>query len=146
MNTSPANITQLGDNEIFVFGSNRAGRHGRGAAKDALKWGARHGVGEGICGKTYGIATKDRNLAVLSLREIGINVDRFLRCAKEWPGLTFLVTEIGCGLAGYSPKDIAPFFANATPNVHLPERFWRVLNPPSHNPPPPRSPSTGAGR
>jgi hypothetical protein len=125
--TTPEHITELKPNEIFVFGSNRAGRHGRGAAKDALKFGAKHGVGEGICGKTYGIATKDRDLNVLSLREIEINVARFIRTAKAWPGLTFLVTPIGCGLAGYSPKDIAPMFVGAPANVVLPASFQRAL-------------------
>ena len=75
MNTmpSPDHITRLAFNEVFVFGSNRAGRHGKGAAKTALKWGARMGQGEGLMGHTYGLCTKDANIQTLSLREIQIN-------------------------------------------------------------------------
>jgi len=124
---SSDNITELADHEVFVFGSNRSGRHGRGAAKTALKWGARMGVGEGHEGQTYGISTKDANIQTLSLREIQINVDRFIRYAEKHPELTFLVTEVGCGLAGFKPKDIAPMFKNPPANVALPKSFWEVL-------------------
>jgi hypothetical protein len=118
------------DGEIFVFGSNRAGRHGKGAAKQAVKFGAKHGIGDRWTGgRTYGISTKDRNLKVLSLREIEVNVDRFIRDAVNNRDLTFLVTPIGCGLAGYTAKQIAPLFAEALklPNVRLPESFLKAL-------------------
>lgn len=122
-------ITSLKDNEIFVFGSNLAGRHGRGAALTALrKFGAKNGQASGLMGKSYGIPTKDRNLKVLSLDKIEIHIKRFLKFTKENPQLIFLVTEIGCGLAGYKPKQIAPLFFNydISGNVKLPESFIKV--------------------
>lgn len=124
---SPDNITTLAENEVFVFGSNRAGRHGKGAAKTALKWGARYGQGEGLMGQTYGISTKDANLNVLSLREIGMNVDRFIHFASVHSELIFLVTAIGTGLAGLKTTDIAPMFRDSPYNVRLPKSFLEVL-------------------
>lgn len=128
--TTPENITRVASWEVFVFGSNRIGRHGKGAAKTALKWGAQMGQGEGPQGRTYGIPTKGHDMRVsLPLHEIKVHVDRFIRYAAENPSEVFLVTEVGCGLAGYTPKDIAPLFAGAIPlsNIHLPVRFWRRL-------------------
>ena len=124
------NITKLGDNEIFVFGSNESGRHGLGAAKTALGWGAKWGQAEGLQGRTYGIPTKDSSIRrTLSVDEIKPYVDRFIEFAKENPELTFLVTEIGCGLAGMKPKQIAPLFVDAVEveNIHLPSKFWHKL-------------------
>ncbi len=126
MNPTPDNITSLGPREIFVFGSNRAGRHGAGAAKTALNWGARHGIGEGLCGHTYALPTKDENLAVLPLPEVAAGVRRFVAFARSRPDLTFLVTPIGCGLAGYQAEDIAPLFfacGQLPLNVTLPRSF-----------------------
>lgn len=125
---SPDHITHLAPNECFVFGSNRGGRHGKGAAKQALKWGARLGQGEGLMGQTYGISTKDANLNVLSLREIEINVARFVRFAAAHPEFTFLVTAIGTGLAKLKTTDIAPMFRDAPDNVRLPKSFIAVLS------------------
>jgi hypothetical protein len=127
MRTTPERITFLAPNEIFVFGSNYAGRHGKGAAKDAIRFGARWGQGDGLSGQTYGIPTKGYKLEILPLHYIRIAVERFLRRAAASPEFTFLVTPIGCGLAGYSPKDIAPMFKDSPPNVVLPESFLRVL-------------------
>ncbi len=111
---------------IFVFGSNLAGRHGRGAAKTAKdKYGAEYGVGEGRTGDSYAIPTKDWRLRTRSLEEIQISVYRFLEYAKEHPELQFYVTRIGCGLAGYHDDEIAPFFEGAPDNCRLPER-WRA--------------------
>lgn len=112
-----------------MFGSNTKGIHGRGAAKQALKFGAQYGVGEGLCGQTYGLPTKDRKIQTLSIERISYCVDRFIKCAKENPSLTFLVTEVGCGLAGYKPKEIAPLFKDAiqVSNIHLPQSFWKIL-------------------
>lgn len=127
---SPENITRLEANQIFVFGSNEGGRHGKGAAKQALGWGAKWGQAEGIQGRTYGIPTKDRTVRrVLSINEIKPYVDRFIQFAKEHSELEFLVTEIGCGLSRMKPKEIAPLFKNAMTleNVRLPERFIRKL-------------------
>ena len=126
-------ITKLNDNEVFVFGSNYAGRHGKGAALTALrKFGAKSGQGVGLMGQSYGIATKDHNLKVLPLSIIELQIGRFLRFARTHPNLTFLVTPIGCGLAGYKYKEIAPLFFNFSipDNVKLPEEFIKYLDEP----------------
>ncbi len=127
---TPENITHLPDDYIFVFGSNQSGRHGKGAAKTALGWGARWGQACGLQGKTYGIPTKDSNIKrTLTIIEIKPYVDEFIEFAKKNSGLTFLVTEIGCGLAGLKPKDVAPLFKEAidVKNIYLPARFWHKL-------------------
>lgn len=128
--TTPDNITQVLPNEIFIFGSNTTGRHGKGAAKTALGWGAKWGQGVGLQGRTYGIPTKGTNMnSRLSISEIKPYVDEFIVFAKANQHLTFLVSEIGCGLSGYKPKDIAPLFRGAIEvyNIHLPSRFWHKL-------------------
>ena len=110
---------------IFVFGSNLAGRHGRGAAAYARQhYGAQYGVGFGRTGMAYALPTKDERLNVLSLDEIKIFVDGFLHYAKNRPELTFEVTRVGCGLAGYQDDQIAPMFSGAPENCLLPEG-WR---------------------
>ena len=127
---TPEYIKNLGSKEIFVFGSNQSGRHGAGAAKTALGWGAVWGQAEGMQGRTYGIPTKDSSvLKTLSIGEIKPYVDRFIEFAKTRPDLSFLVTEVGCGLAGLKPKDVAPLFKAAIDqeNIHLPARFWHKL-------------------
>lgn len=132
---TPDEITALLPEEVFVFGSNTMGRHGKGAAKTALKWGARMGHGEGLSGSTYGIPTKGTDLRrSLPLDVIDRHVRLFSDFAKANPLKTFLVTEIGCGLAGYHPKDIAPMFwrCSGLPNVFLPRRFWRRLKQTEH--------------
>lgn len=118
-------ITKLEPNEIFVFGSNLAGRHGAGAALTAYrKFGAKMGQGSGLMGQSYGIPTKDENLKTLPLYRIERNILVFLWFAFRHPELRFLVTEIGCGLAGYKPSEIGPLFGKETPdNVILPESF-----------------------
>jgi hypothetical protein len=118
-------IKSLADDEIFVFGSNYAGRHGKGAALQAVKFGAIRGQGVGLMGKTYGIATKDRNLKVLPLESIKKQIAKFLDFARENKQFRFLVTPIGCGLAGYRPRQIAPLFYDyeIPDNVFLPESF-----------------------
>ncbi len=124
-------ITELAPNERFVFPSNLAGRHGLGAALIALHlFGAEYGVGFGLTGQSYAIPTKDRNLKVLPVSEIKPYVKIFIEYAKQNSDLVFKVTLIGCGLAGYSAKDIAPLFEDAinVKNIHLPIEFWDVLN------------------
>lgn len=126
MNIAPDNITSLAKDEVFVFGSNLAGRHGKGAALQALKWGARKGVGEGRQGRTYAIPTKDANLGQLPLYRIGISVSAFITYAKLTPQDKYLVTAIGTGLAKFSHEDMAwLFFEHEIPeNVYLPRVFW----------------------
>jgi len=110
---------------IFVFGSNLAGRHGKGAALTAVKeYGASYGVAYGLQGSSYAIPTKDAQLKTLPLSEIEKYVKMFIEFAYEHPSLTFQVTRIGCGLAGYSDADIHPMFANAPDNCILPTG-WR---------------------
>lgn len=127
---TPENITSIKENEVFVFGSNEGGKHGKGAAKTALGWGAKWGQASGLQGRTYGIPTKDKTIRrVLTINEIKPYVDEFITFAKANPHLTFLCTEIGCGLSRYKPKDIAPLFTEAIniPNIYLPGRFWHKL-------------------
>jgi len=129
--TTPEIIKTISENEVFVFGSNLSGRHGKGAAKTALGWGAKYGQASGIQGKTYGIPTKDASIRrTLSIEEIKPFVDDFIEWAKYHSGNTFYVTEIGCGLAGLKPKEVAPLFKEAVnvDNIHLPARFWHKLS------------------
>lgn len=111
---------------IFVFGSNTAGRHGKGAALAARKeYGAEYGVGSGRTGNAYAIPTKDRTLVPLPLLSINLHVDEFIAYARANPKLEFLVTRIGCGLAGYKDHQISPMFRDAPKNCILPEG-WRI--------------------
>jgi len=129
---TPVYLNTLKPNQCFVFGSNTIGKHGKGAAKDALKWGAKYGQGVGLARRTYGIPTKGNDMNKrLTIAQIKPYVDDFIRFAKANPRAEFLVTEIGCGLSGYKPKDIAPLFIEAKDiqNIHLPYRFWhKILN------------------
>lgn len=105
---------------MFVFGSNLAGRHGKGAALEAVrKWGAVYGQGSGRQGNAYAIPTKDARLQVRTLDQIDLSVGDFVAHAINNPRDSFLVTAIGCGLAGYDPAQIAPLFADAPENVFL---------------------------
>lgn len=130
--TTPELIETLQPNEIFVFGSNLAGRYGAGAALFAVKNGAKYGQGVGLAGQTFAIPTKDKNLRVLPIEQIKKYVDCFIELAQLAPlrFKTLLVTKIGCGLAGYTPADIAPLFKDAisVDNIYLPAEFWEVLN------------------
>jgi len=132
MRITNENIQELKPNEIFVFGSNLSGIHGGGAARLAFeKFNANWGTPIGIQGNSYAIPTKSENIQyTLSVDVIKTYVDEFLEFAKQHKNLTFLVTEIGCGLAGHSPIDIAPLFHEAKniENIHLPEVFWEILN------------------
>lgn len=114
-------ITSLEPGQIFVFGSNLAGRHGVGAALDAKKlFGAVNGVGVGAQGQSYAIPTKDHHLRVLPLTGIQKHVTEFLAYVRLHPELEFLVTPIGTGLAGYDVKQIRPLFGESLPaNVKL---------------------------
>lgn len=121
-------ITELHPGQVFVFGSNLAGRHGAGAALAARKWGAKLGKGHGRHGQTYAIPTKDFHLNPLSLVQIRTYVDIFLHYASSLPRETFLLTPIGCGLAGYTPQQISPMFYGAPLNVVMPAEFSSILD------------------
>jgi len=119
-------IKHLSENQIFVFGSNLAGRHGRGAAKQAVdSFGAVYGQAVGLQGKTYAIPTKDKKLQTLPLGTIGKYVLDFLKFAGEHSELEFLLTKIGCGLAGYPEELIKPLFYRAPENIVLPDGWER---------------------
>lgn len=114
---------------IFVFGSNLAGRHGKGAARTAHQfYGAVYGQGEGMQGSSYAIPTKDERLCPLPLEQIQQHVFKFITFAKHHPKATFKVTRVGCGLAGYSDEEIAPFFRFAPSNCILPDMWMGVIN------------------
>lgn len=128
MELSPP-ITTPRDKRVFVFGSNRAGRHGAGAAYFArINHGAIYGQGEGRQGSSYAIPTKDARLRTLPLSEIAVHVETFKRYAAGHPHEHFLVTAIGTGLAGYSNDEIAPMFRGAPANCELPARWVEILN------------------
>ena len=109
---------------IFVFGSNLAGRHGKGAALyAATHYGAVRGVGSGITGSAYAIPTKDRSLRVLPIGEIKRYIDTFIEYARLHNDDVFLITAIGCGLAGYLPAEISPLFRDVPENCFVSPRF-----------------------
>lgn len=123
---TPENITSLGEDEVFVFGSNLAGMHGGGAARVAHKlFGAKMGQGVGMQGQSYAIPTMQGGVETIKPY-----VDDFIKLAREWDQTTFYVTRIGCGIAGFKDSEIAPLFADATDlyNVILPESFVREIN------------------
>lgn len=123
-------ITELKENEVFVFGSNELGLHGSGAAYHALKnFGAVYNIGFGHKGRTFAIPTKDWGVNKLPIEVIQFYVDRFIAYAKTKPNLKFLVTKIGCGLAGYTVQNIAPLFEKSLgiDNIILPKEFYDEL-------------------
>lgn len=125
MNVTPHWISELKDDEIFVFGCRRSGRHYEGAANFAReKFGAIVGQGKGLQGQSYAIPT-----AGVGLGWIRHAVNRFTEFASANPDMKFLVTPIGCGLGLWDYDDIAPLFREASnpPNVSLPEEFWNEL-------------------
>lgn len=126
MKYTPENITELGANEIFVFGSNLEGRHGGGAARVAYnKFGAISGVGVGLQGNSYAIPTMHGGIEAIKPY-----VDEFASFVENHPELTFYVTRIGCGIAGFDDKDIAPLFDSVfdRDNVFLPKSFHSIIN------------------
>ena len=125
MKYTPENIISLGQDEIFVFGSNLAGIHAGGAARTALEhFGAIMGQGVGLQGQSYAIPTMQG-----PVETIKPYVDQFIDLAREWDQTTFYVTRIGCGIAGFSDEKIAPLFKEALKlyNVILPESFVKIL-------------------
>ncbi len=119
---TPERITELGENEVFVFGSNLAGAHGGGAALLAYrKFGAIWGQGVGLQGQSYGIPTMHGGVDAIKPY-----VDEFIEFAKTRPDLTFLVTRVGCGIAGFTNEEISPLFAKAheVENIVLPAGWY----------------------
>lgn len=122
------NIQSLRPGEVFVFGSNVDGWHGKGAAKLAHKrFGARWGDGEGLTGSCYALPTVGHNLSRMPVSAIAKHVEKFLETARKHPHMRFLVTQVGCGLAGHKVDDIAPMFRASPPNVTLPAVFIQTI-------------------
>lgn len=132
MYITPNYIKELKEDEIFVFGSNRQGRHGLGSALTARnKFGAIYGQSQGLQGQSYAIITKElrKEYQPVSLQEVKEGVDTFIQFAKDNGHLTFYVVELGCNLAYFTVEQIAPLFRPAMrlKNVYLPERFLENL-------------------
>ncbi|WIH83265.1 A1S_2505 family phage non-structural protein [Brachyspira pilosicoli] len=130
MRVSAKHIDKLEDDEVFVFGSNTEGMHAGGAARMAMNWGAVYGNAFGLQGKTFAIPTVDYTRSgKMSIDEIKKYVDEFLDFTIKNKDKKFLVTEIGCGIAGFKVSEIAPLFRKALEysNVYLPERFINYL-------------------
>ena len=122
---TPDYINVLKDNEVFVFGSNLAGMHGGGAARLAYeRFGAVWGEGVGLHGQSYAIPTMHGGVDA-----IRPYVDEFVQFAQKHRELVFLVTKIGCGIAGFREEEIAPLFKDAIDleNVILPRSFYLVI-------------------
>lgn len=121
---TPEHIDHLNNGQVFVFGSNSQGIHNGGAARVALTmFGAKMGQGEGLQGQSYAIPSME------GLADLASNIRTFITFAKEHPELTFLVTRIGCGVAGYKASQVAPLFVSAVDveNIWLPIDFWKEL-------------------
>lgn len=122
---TPENITELGPDDIFVFGSNLQGMHGGGAARVARqRFGAIMGQGVGLQGQSYAIPTMQGGVETIKPY-----VDEFINLAREWDQNTFYVTRIGCGIAGFTDEQIAPLFDEAYDlyNVRLPKSFADII-------------------
>ena len=118
-------IDTLEKDEIFVFGSNLAGHHMGGAARVAnMKFGAEWGVGIGLTGQSYAIPTMQGGVET-----IRPYVDEFIEFANQHQNMKFLVTRIGCGIAGFNDEEIAPLFRKAVSvsNIYLPQKFYDIL-------------------
>lgn len=122
---TPENIQELGQDEVFVFGSNLQGMHMGGAAQVAYKkFGAVMGQGVGMQGQSYAIPTMQGGVETIKPY-----VDEFIALAREWDQTTFYVTRIGCGIAGFTDEQIAPLFDEAYDlyNVRLPKSFSYII-------------------
>lgn len=124
-NIASGRIDTLEKDEIFVFGSNLAGHHMGGAARVAnLKFGAEWGVGVGLTGQTYAIPTMQGGTETIKPY-----VDEFIEYAENHDDMKFLVTRIGCGIAGFRDEEIAPLFKKAisAKNIYLPKEFHKII-------------------
>lgn len=117
---TPENITELGEDEIFVFGSNLDGWHGAGAARLAKeKFGAKQGTAEGLTGQCYALPTVGRNLRKMPAAQVAEHIRKFIAFANDNPEYTFLVTKVGCGLAGHPVEVIAEMWDG----YHIPKNM-----------------------
>jgi hypothetical protein len=123
-----AHVHKKDDARVFVFGSNRLGIHGGGAAAYAAKeLGAHQGIGEGLTGRSYALPTCYSPGIPLALVEVHKHVQRFLSVARGQPEMRFFVSEVGCGIAGFEARDIAPLFRDAPENCDLPPTFVAII-------------------
>jgi len=125
MRYTPESIEKLEENEVFVFGSNMAGSHGGGAARYAKDhFGAEDGVGEGITGQCYAFPTLNTDYSKREIHELIYSKAKLYHVALEHPEKTFLVTKVGCGIAGFSLEAMQEVFKVPKPeNVVLPKEF-----------------------
>jgi hypothetical protein len=122
MRTTPDPLLELQDKEVFVFGSNLGGRHGAGAARYALEnFGAIYGMGHGLQGRSYAFPTLDQNLKQLDSKLLSRFALTFYHTAANWPHYVFMLTKVGCGLAGYTEAEMKWYFKFAPDNVVKPE-------------------------
>ena len=125
-NFTPETIEELGENEVFVFGSNMNGNHAGGAARLALdKFGAISGKSEGLQGKSYAIPTLDKDMEKVSVDFLTERISDFIRFTRNNQKLTFYMTKIGCGIAGFTVQEVSNIFKklNFPLNVCLPKEF-----------------------
>jgi hypothetical protein len=125
----PVNLIPPGPEDIFVFGSNLSGIHGAGAAAYASNYrGAVWGVGEGLQGRSYALPTKGLNITHMPITKVKKHVSKFIDFANDHPELSFQVTAVGCGLAGWKNEAIAPLFKNAPINCRF-DTAWKLWMP-----------------
>ena len=123
-NFTPDKITHLPKNSVFVFGSNLNGHHSGGAAKVAHEeFDADWGVGEGFMELSYAFPTLDENMQKRSKKDLELSRDKLFNSCKLYPNLTFYLTKVGLGIAGYAISEIAPLFDNPPSNMTIPREF-----------------------
>lgn len=116
--------------EVFVFGSNMKGIHGKGAAKvAAILFGAKYQFFSGRCGMSYAIPTKDQNIQTLPIEKIKPYIEEFVRRANKYKEVEYFITRVGCGLAGHKDQDIAPLFKGCGDNVSFPIEWKQYIEP-----------------
>lgn len=132
---TPEAIDNLCPGEVFVFGSNRNGDHCGGAAHVAHeRFGAKWGVGEGLMGRSYALPTLDESMGRVSVADLEESFRKLFACAAEHPDLTFLLTKVGCGIAGWGVTEVGDalwraakgYYADGAPrlrNIVLPREF-----------------------
>jgi hypothetical protein len=119
--TTPEVIAELGANETFVFGSNLAGQHAGGAARLAhARFGAEWGVGEGLTGRCYAFPTLGADMRKVTADALAASVRRLWACAEAHPDTMFLLTKVGCGIAGFDEATMAAMFAGGPANIIKP--------------------------
>ena len=117
-------ITELKENQIFVFGSNRRGEHLSGAAKQAYEqFGAEWGIGEGLSGRTYAFPTLEWEMTKVGLRSLEKQRDRLFATCRALPEKEFLLTKVGCGIAGYEESYMKSLFKSSPKNLIKPEEW-----------------------